>query len=136
MEATIRPPFGLVTLCALNAVNGFYGVAASVMVFNPAVLSPPPTDAATALGLFYVAAAALSFALTYGLWTSDPWAYRLSMVGCLAGLLLGILAILASELLAGAALILVSSVIGWYLHRASIRSRFGASGWFRNHHVS
>lgn len=132
----IRPtrPTGVTILTVLQILSGIGDILIGTIllfatlvlgVLGGGVLAP----AFLLLGLLAFAMGIFSFVLAYGLWTGKGWAWILSIIGAIIGLVLGVLGLfvggLTLESLADLVPIILSVLILAYLNTNTVRAFFG-----------
>ena len=82
--------------------------------------------AGSVFGLALLALAALWLALSWGLWSIQPWAWALGVVLAIAGIILNVLGILGGASIVGAIIpIAIAVAVLYYLNQPGIKSLFG-----------
>ncbi len=132
-----RPP-GVVVLTILQIISGvgdiFMGILLLLAYTVVTALAGVGAVATAFLGLGMVALglAVFSFALAYGVWTGEGWAWSLSIIGAVIGLCLGVLGLvvggLTLENLIDVVPIALYALILAYLYTRKVRAYFGKAG--------
>ena len=135
-------PVGVTVLTILQILGGIGDIAVGILlILAYVVVTALVGGGFLATGLLLLGFVAfglgvLSFALAYGLWAGKGWAWGLSIVGAIIGLIFGVLSLasalvsggLTAETLADLVPIILYLVILVYLNTRSVRAFFGRTG--------
>jgi hypothetical protein len=140
----MQRPTGVTVLAVLAAIGGVLGVLGSLAIIGLGSLAGGIVGgaegaalggAAVVGGLIVLVLSVIELALAYGFWTLKPWAWTwgivLSAINVIVALL-GVVGIVFSSSITGAAIsIVIAVVIIYYLNMPDIRKVFGApdKGW-------
>lgn len=136
----VRPPrpIGIAILTALQIISGIMDIIIGILlILGYAVFSLFVGGGFIATGLLLLGMVAFilgifSFVLAYGLWTGRSWAWELSIIGAVIGLVLGILGLVFTGLtllsLAYIAPIVLYAIILVYLNTRNVKAFFGRMG--------
>jgi lysylphosphatidylglycerol synthetase-like protein (DUF2156 family) len=107
MESQKHRPLGVTVIAILTIIGGiaFLGIGAVLFVFGIGV-------ALIALGIAY-------FVMAYGLWRGERWAWTITLILSVIGIILAIGNV-------GAIIhIIINAVVIYYLYRPSVKAYFG-----------
>jgi uncharacterized membrane protein (DUF2068 family) len=112
MESQKHRPLGVTVIAILTIIGGiaFLGIGAVFFVFGIGV-------ALMALGIAY-------FVMAYGLWRGKRWAWTITLILSVIGIILGIASIAIGNV--GAIIhIIINAVVIYYLYRPNVKAYFG-----------
>ena len=112
MESQKDRPLGVTVIAILTIIGGiaFLGIGAVLFVFGIGV-------ALMALGIAY-------FVMAYGLWRGKRWAWTITLILSVIGIILGIASIAIGNV--GAIIhIIINAVVIYYLYRPNVKAYFG-----------
>jgi hypothetical protein len=135
-------PIGVTILTILQVISGIGDIALGTLLILAYIVATTIVGGgflATALlllGFVAFGLGILSFVLAYGLWAGKGWAWVLSIVGGIIGLILGVLSLASSlasggltlETIAEVVPIILYLVILVYLSTRNVRAFFGRAG--------
>jgi len=129
--ATQRPS-GVTILAILEIISGLFELGAGALLLIAAGLigGLVPEEIPgfggilagilSAIGIVFIILGLFAFLITYGLWTGQGWAWTLSLIFSIIGIILGIL-----SLPAGIIGLIIDILILYYLTRPHVKAFFG-----------
>lgn len=136
-------PVGVGVLTILQIFSGIYLVAVGAVLVILAVIGGVPIGNPVAILLFLlnfvaIALGIFSFIMAYGLWTGKGWAWTLSLIGAIIGIILGVPSLVAYfveraglvGILANIVPIALYVLILAYLNSGNVRALFVRTGGY------
>lgn len=136
-------PAGVTVLTILQIISGLGDIAIGLVLFILAVLAGvliggPLVTLLFLLDFVIIGLGIFSFALAYGLWKGKRWAWTLSVIGSIIGIILGVSTLVVSFVegsglagsLANIVPIALYVIILAYLNSGNVRAFFGRTGGF------
>jgi len=140
-----RRPTGVTILTILQVISGIGEILLGALLILGYIVATVIVGGgflATALlllGFVAFGLGILSFALAYGLWTGKGWAWGLSFVGAIIGLIFGVFSLVSSliggltleniaAIVAGIVPLILYLLIIVYLNTRNVRAFFGRAG--------
>jgi hypothetical protein len=133
-------PLGVTILTILQVISGIGDIALGALLIFVyvvfAALGGLLAIALLVLGVVAIGLGIFSFVLAYGLWAGKGWAWVLSIVGAILGLIFGVLSLVVSLVSGGLTLeeiaelvpIILYLLILVYLSTRNVRAFFGRAG--------
>jgi uncharacterized membrane protein HdeD (DUF308 family) len=112
MESRINRPLGVTIIAVLTAIGGiiFLASGAALLLIG--------------IGIIFLALGIAYLVMAYGLWTGKPWAWTITLILSVIGIILAGISISFGNI--GSILsIIIHAVVIYYLYRPNVKVYFG-----------
>jgi uncharacterized membrane protein HdeD (DUF308 family) len=112
MESQKHRPFGVTIIAILTAIGGIVFLASGAVLLI------------VGIGIILLALGIAYFVMAYGLWTGKRWAWTITLILSVIGIIVAIASIVAGNV--GAIIsIIIHGVVIYYLYRPNVKAYFG-----------
>jgi hypothetical protein len=112
MESRINRPLGVVIIAVLTAIGGIIFLASGAVLLL------------IGIGIIFLALGIVFLVMAYGLWNGKPWAWTITLILSVIGIILAIISISFGNI--GSILsIILHGVVIYYLYRPNVKVYFG-----------
>ena len=112
MESQKYRPFGVTLIAILTAIGGIVFLASGAILL------------VVGIGIILLALGIAYFVMAYGLWTGKRWAWTITLILSVIGIIVAIASIVAGNV--GAIIsIIIHGVVIYYLYRPNVKAFFG-----------
>ena len=111
MESQKHRPLGVTIIAILTAIGGIVFLASGAVLI-------------VGIGIILLALGIAYFVMAYGLWTGKRWAWTITLILSVIGIIVAIASIVAGNV--GAIIsIIIHGVVIYYLYRPNVKAFFG-----------
>jgi uncharacterized membrane protein HdeD (DUF308 family) len=112
MESQKHRPLGVTIISILTAIGGIVFLASGAVLL------------VVGIGIILLALGIAYFVMAYGLWTGKRWAWTITLILSVIGIIVAIASIVAGNV--GAIIsIIIHGVVIYYLYRPNVKAFFG-----------
>jgi len=113
MESQKHRPLGVTIIAVLLIVAGLISIVGGLILLIVLV------------GFVFLALGIAYLVMAYGLWKGKGWAWTISLILSVIGIIMGIVYITQDNLGGGIASIIINGLIIYYLNRPNVKAFFG-----------
>ena len=112
MESQKHRPLGVTIIAILTAIGGIVFLASGAVLLI------------VGIGIILLALGIAYFVMAYGLWTGKRWAWSITLILSVIGIIVAIASIVAGNV--GSIIsIIINGVVIYYLYRPNVKAFFG-----------